>query len=196
MTRVVGLDPSLTAFGLASVVAPRTVPVLHRVTSRLRGHERLALILHEVGNWCEDAELAVMEGLSFGAKGSALLDLAGLHWLVRQMLWEANIPYAIIAPAQLKQWATGRGDADKIAMAVEAARRFRKQDLRLTDSDVVDALWLAAAGCQHTGQPLVKMPQAQVDVLTSKWGDKRRKGQPKIAWPIGLADTDLTLAAR
>lgn len=179
--QVVGLDASLTGFGLAAS-SGEGITRLHRVASKLRGHERLELLLYEIARWCEGADLAVLEGLSFAAKGNSLLDLAGLHWLVRHRLWASGVPYAVISPAQLKKFATGNHMADKIEMATAATRRFPL--LRIDDHDTADALWACAAGCAHAGQPIVGLPQAQLAVLDAKHTTpKARRGQPKIAWP-------------
>lgn len=179
--RIVGLDPSLTGFGLAASDGPDLVPVMRLLAPRLRGHERLEYLLSEVAAWCGDADLAVLEGVAFAAKGNALLDLAGLGWMVRHRLWQLGVPYAVVSPVLLKQFATGSHQADKIAMVVAADRRF--PELGLADHNMADALWLCAAGCQYAGQPIAAMPAAQVAVLSAVHADKGRRGQPKIIWP-------------
>jgi Holliday junction resolvasome RuvABC endonuclease subunit len=178
--QVVGLDPSLTGFGIAAS-SGEGLTALTRLTTKLRGHERLEFLLAELSRLIKGADLAVMEGLSFAAKGNALLDLAGLHWMCRQTLWESGIPYAIISPSQLKKFATGDSAADKMAMVIEAVRRFPSLEIR--DSDTADSLWALAAGCQHVGRPLCSLPQDRIAVLDAVHADKGRRGQPKIIWP-------------
>jgi hypothetical protein len=99
-----------------------------------------------------------------------------------------GIPYALVAPAQVKQFATGNGGADKFAM-VEAARQ-RFGDLagwRPLSPDEADALWLAAMGAQWLGEPVAALPQAQRAVVWAKWDGKQKghkRGDPKIVWPV------------
>lgn len=179
MARVTGLDPSLTSFGVAQLTAAG--PVLLAARCKDRGHARLARLLDVAGNYSAGADLVVIEGLSFGARGNALLDLAGLHWLVRQRLWELGVPYAVVSPAQLKQYATGSAVADKIAVVLAAVRAF--PDARVDGHDTADALWLAAMGAHRLGVPIHKTTVAQATVLNARHADKGRRGQPKINWP-------------
>jgi Holliday junction resolvasome RuvABC endonuclease subunit len=179
--RVAGLDGSLTGFGIAVTCGPRMTPLLYRLAPRTRGHERLEFLLSEVRRLADGADLCVLEGLSFGARGSALLDLAGLHWMVRHLLWEMRIPYAVVAPAQVKQYMTGNGGADKIAVAMAVSRKLPQAEV--TSSDTADALALAAMGAHWAGEPLFEPTKAQAEVLYAKWATKGKKGLPKIAWP-------------
>jgi crossover junction endodeoxyribonuclease RuvC len=183
--QIVGLDPSLTGFGIAAS-SGEGLTRLHRITSKLRGHERIAFILAELTAWCQGAHLAVVERPVLGrqaAMGTAM-GLIGLNHLIRQRLWEMGIPYAEVSPPTLKKFATGDASADKIAMVAAAIRRFPALDI--TSSDTADALWACAAGCERYGQPLAKMPATQVEALRSVYTDGKSghsKGDPKIAWP-------------
>jgi crossover junction endodeoxyribonuclease RuvC len=185
--RVVGIDPSLTALGLAVTSGPDLAPLLYCIKPKLRGHERLALLLTEVARHAEGADLAVIEGLAYGAQGSALLDLAGLHWLIRQELWRLGIPYAVVAPPQAKQFATGKGSADKHDMVRAVYQRWpQAESWGRVGPDEADALWLAAMGAQWLGQPVVALPLGQADVVHAKWDGKvkgHKRGDPKIRWP-------------
>lgn len=181
---VVGLDQSLTSFGFAAAGGP-FVPlaeVWRIVPNRLRGHERLEMLLDQVSEAVMDADVVVMEGLSFGAKGSALLDLAGLSWMIRQELWKAGKPYAIVDPATRAKYITGKGNAPKDECLIEVVKRF--PDVRVTGNDEADALTLAAMGRDYYGYPLVKMPADRTALLRATRTDKNRKGQPKIDWPV------------
>ena len=179
--RVAGLDPSLTGFGVAVTSGPGVMPLLYRLASRLRGHERLEYLRTEVRRLAEGADLAVIEGLSFGAKGNTLLELAGLQHVVRHELWLMGIPYALVSPAQVKQYMTGKGTADKIAVAMALARKLPR--VELLSEDESDALAAACMGAHWAGEPLFEPTKAQAEVLYAKWATKGKKGLPKIAWP-------------
>lgn len=185
MTRVVGLDPSLTSFGAASVRGSKVS--LERWRVRKKGHERLNDLLLNVGFLCFDADLFVIEGLANGARSSSMLDLAGLHWLVRQELWKQRKPYLVVPPSTRAKWLTGRGNASKDECLAAAIKRFTMADIE--GNDQADALTLAAMGCAWRGTPLVTMPQDRaklLGVLDHYWG----KGGPDATQAEAHGTTD------
>lgn len=189
MIRVAGFDPSLTAFGCALLTLPSPDEPSERVrmtgahahtwktTPRQGKHERFQRLLTEVASATAGADLVVIEGLAYGAKGSAVLDLAGLHWLVRQWLWAHHHDYAVIPPSLRAKWLTGKGNAPKDECLAAAIKRFPDCDVR--DNNQADALTLAAMGAEHLGVPLVPMPADRRELLYTN----NRKGQPQIGWP-------------
>lgn len=180
--RVLGIDQSLTSSGIALFEPDDGKVLLGRVqTGRLRGHDRLAGILGAVNDWATGCDVVVIEGLSFGAKGSALLDLAGLSWLIRHELWATGKPYAIVDPATRAKYITGNGSAGKDECLLAVARRF--PDVPVSGNDQADALTLLQMGCDYYGQPITEMPQDRTALLRATRTDKNRKGQPKIDWP-------------
>jgi crossover junction endodeoxyribonuclease RuvC len=128
----------------------------------------------------------VIEGLAFGAKGSSLLDLAGLFHVVTHRLWQLKVPYVVISPFQRAKYLTGRAGASKEDCLIAALKRF--PDAGITGNDQADALTLAAMGADWAGFPLVKMPADQRAVLTDVVPAKKVAGRvvpahPAIAWP-------------
>ena len=110
--------------------------------------------------------------------------LTGLWWSVTHRIWLTGRPLVIISPAVLKKFATGSGAAKKSAMVGQAIRRFGLADI---SEDEADALWLATAGCQHYGLPVVSLPAAQVDALESSVPAKKgRPAHPAVDWPVSL----------
>jgi len=67
----------------------------------------------------------VYESTSFlKHKGKIVSEIMfGLRSLILLLTWQYNTPYQCIEPVDLKQYATGRGNADKTAMIL-AARRY------------------------------------------------------------------------
>lgn len=173
---VVGLDLSLSATGICHMRGQQLItdtiePPKHRQHGLLRLRwlrtELLALIGHP--------DLLVIEGPSYRSFGQGSHDRAGLYWLLLDGLWNRGIPVAIAPPANLKQYATGKGGgktASKDAVLLAAARRFPGF---AGDNNAADALWLAAMGTAHlTGQHPV--PLAHQAALT------------KVNWPtVGRA---------
>jgi crossover junction endodeoxyribonuclease RuvC len=120
------------------------------------------------------ADVVVIEGLSFGSKGSAVTDLAGLHWLVRHTLWKTGVPYAVVAHPTMAKWLTGKGNAGKDECLAAAIKRFPLADI--TGNDEADALTLAAMGCARYKRPLVQMPADRTVVLSAvEWPQLNRR---------------------
>ncbi len=160
---VVGLDLSLTGTGIATWKAADVI------RSRDTGHTRLAVLLSHVGARCHGADLVVVEGPAFGAKGSAYHQLAGLWWLVAHQLFTQSVPYAVVSPAAVKQYATSKGNAGKDMVLANVVRRF--SDVDVNDNNAADALVLAAMGYDHLGCPMLDMPQSH------------RAALDKVEWP-------------
>lgn len=184
MTVVGGLDQSLTSFGAARV-SSGTEPELHRWQPERRlgiGHERLEWLLSSVRGVARDWDLAVIEGLAFGAKGSSLLDLAGLFTAVTHELWKMDVPYAVVAPYTRAKYITGNAKAGKDECLIAVLKRL--PDAGVAGNDQADAYTLAAMGADHLGFPLAKMPEAQRAVLSAVHTEKSKRGKPVITWPV------------
>jgi Holliday junction resolvasome RuvABC endonuclease subunit len=166
---VIGLDLSLTATGIAI----NDVATTHR-TAKLTGTRRLREIRDNIILTCieQQPRLVVIEGPSYGSKGGHEHERGGLWWMVAEALDFRSVPYAVVAPAALKKYATGKGDANKSAMIVATCRRFPGF---AEDDNAADALWLAAMGSDWLGEPMVTMPAVN------------RAALEKVAWPEQVA---------
>lgn len=90
-------------------------------------------------------DIVKMEGISYGSTGSAaLVDLAGLNFMLRQIFLTMNVPFMIISPTQNKKFAVANGSAEKDVM-VDA---WKRMDPRVSDihdikiDDLADAFFL------------------------------------------------------
>lgn len=159
--RVVGLDLSMTSTGIArpdgstfTVGGPA-----------IMGDRRLLAIVDAVTETSRDVDLVVLEDLPVNAKSAGITGM--VQGAVRVTLLNAGVPYALVSPATVKKFATGRGNADKTAMTLAA---FKRAGLEFQDSDRCDAWWLRAAGMQFLGSPVVDLPKQQVAALLSaRW---------------------------
>ena len=163
LPRVVGLDLSITATGVAWCDGS-----LYTVKTRAEGDRRLIEIFHEVAIAVEGRSIAlvVIEDLPTHAKGAGITGM--VHGAVRAGLMSMRVPYALITPASLKKYATGVGNCGKSAMAIAALKRHGRE---IPDEDQCDAWWLRAAGLDHLGHPLAPMPATH------------RTALDKVAWP-------------
>ncbi len=173
--RVTGLDLSLTATGIARVESGdgRELTTVDVVKPSMRGHERLDLIVGEVLKAVDGADLITVEGPSYGSKGDAAHQIAGLWWLVTHALWEVrSAPVAVITPGALKKYATGKGGAPKDAVLMAVARRFPQVELR--DNNGADALVLAAMGARRLGCPIDDLPKTHLAAMDGvPWPERR-----------------------
>jgi Holliday junction resolvasome RuvABC endonuclease subunit len=160
--KILALDLSITAPG---VCLPDGATFTIKTNSK-DGDRRLQHIVDQVGvvlsegndGRHDDVDLVVIEGPV--VRSSAAVTIGMVHGAIRL--------YVLVTPATLKAYATGKGNADKTAMAVAALKRA---DREFDDDNQCDAWWLRAAALDHYGQPEFTLPQAQRDRLT------------KVVWP-------------
>lgn len=164
---ILALDLSLRSTGVAASWAP-SQPVTLR-TTKLRGMERLITLRGSIELMLErGVDVAVLEGYSFGSKGRSVFDIGELGGVIKLMLHERGIPFAIVAPTTLKKYATGKGNSPKDAVLVQAVRR---SGLEL-GNDEADAWWLLQMAMAH---------YEQADALTMP--QVNREALEKVEWP-------------
>ena len=172
--KVVGLDPSETAFGIAIIrqevqgcfqpdPPPYKCGAFTCKPGERRGHPRLDFICRDVLGFCAGADLVVVEGAAYG-KAMRAFDMGGLFWVVTHKLWERKIKLAVIAPPTLKVYVAGNGRASKVEMLVEARKRYGDL-VQLEDTDQADAFGLAAMGAHSMGYVLREVPEKNARVL-------------------------------
>lgn len=166
---VIGIDPSLTATGLARLTLgqPRVILghpgwTVQTSVRRSHGHRddgwldrgiRIASISEDVLAWALPCDLAVIEGPSHGSAVSASLwDRAGLWWRIAARLL-SSCRVAVVPPASRARWATGHGRADKpvVVAAVTGMWRPWWTPTGPCVDDQADALVLASMGAQWLG---------------------------------------------
>jgi crossover junction endodeoxyribonuclease RuvC len=152
VTDVVGVDPSLTGTGIAGVSA---FGLCWSITVASKGHTadtlierdiRLTDITDRVTAHAKGARLVVIEGPAISRSEGSVWDRAGLWWRIVHRLHGAEIPVAVCTPSTRAKWATGKGRADKAAVAAVVARLW--PSAALDDDNQADALAFATIGLQ------------------------------------------------
>lgn len=185
MSRILGIDPSLTSTGVAILdmgAAPsmRTVRIQSAPPKRAKGdktpvslaerYARLRAIGDELMPYVVDTTtLALVEGPSYASAGAGTWDRAGNWWHLVSRLQARRIPVAMVPPTVRAKWATGSGAAGKSPVAVHLSRMWPDLDFGLSD-DEWDAVCLASIGGQHLGW----LP---TDLA------RHREQLGKVAWP-------------
>lgn len=124
---------------------------MHVITTEITEMVWLAPALVVIEDQVMRSQAAALSGQVHGAVNLALYRLASCPPVVR------------LPPATLKKLATGKGNADKMAMLAAAAARLGYLGHQ---PDEVDALWLAVAGAHLAGLPSAPtLPKAQLAAL-------------------------------
>ncbi|MDQ3431698.1 MAG: hypothetical protein M3467_05675, partial [Actinomycetota bacterium] len=148
-------------------------------TGTRRGEDRLDYIVTTLSTFYRLADLAVIEGPSYG---SALQqghdELAAIRWMVRHDLWRRGIPVAVCPPDNRTIYATGKarwkGEKStqvKGRVRDAVAAQYGIDCTGTTRYDQADAYILMAMGCDWLGYPLADLPPTH------------RRSLVKVQWP-------------
>jgi Holliday junction resolvasome RuvABC endonuclease subunit len=108
-------------------------------------------------------DLVLIEGLAFMARNTtALVQLAGLNYLMRILLDEFEWPFVIVAPSSLKKFITQKGNADKNVMMMTVYKDYGHEFM---DDNVCDGYSLAVCGQAVLGNPLKDLTIPQKEVI-------------------------------
>lgn len=152
MSRVIGIDPSLTSTGFALRDKQDRLKSYALGDNVLRGMPRIVMLRNAVSRHLdrEQPELVVYEGYALGFRGktNTIFDLGELGGVLKLLILEKGIDILLAPPNNLKLFATGKGNADKgqVALAVE-----NELNVKYSTSDQYDAtglLWMGEAYLQ------------------------------------------------
>lgn len=166
--KVVGLDLSLSSTGYADPSTQRTgllKPKAVKQDAPLRVRAERVRWLR--GRLLDQLVLdlpthVVVEGPSHGSTGGHEHERGGWWWTAVGLCFECDIEVLVATPTMIKKFATGKGNADKDVVLGQTFKRFPWFD---GNNDQADALWAAAMGYAHLGQPIVELPQVHLDAL-------------------------------
>jgi Holliday junction resolvasome RuvABC endonuclease subunit len=168
--RILGIDASLASTGLA---LPDGSALTVKTTSDQAPMDRLLCVHRALMSWVggsqRGADLAVVEGYSYGAKGNAVYQIGEVGGVVRLTLHQLGVPMMVVPPAAVKKFATGNGNADKRLVRTAAELHLGYEG---KSSDEADALWLREAGLYIYGGSSYRPPPRQVEALQA------------LAWPV------------
>lgn len=185
MSRILGVDPSLTGTGLAlidtdthRVIDTWSIPTKGGKDDTLRQRQtRIDRITHDVQ--VLDVDVVLIEGPSLGqSRQAGTFDRCGLWWAIVTAFHTSDVDVVEVPPSNLKKYATGKGNAAKDTVLLEVARRY--PTVPVANNNEADALVLAAMGYDRvTGEPLVSLPHAHRAALhTITW---------PASWPAAKA---------
>lgn len=183
---IIGIDPSLTSTGIV-VLRDSKVELAETTKDRpeLGTIERVKLIREQITNVIENLtdghgewqapDLIVIEGFSYGSKGRSLFDIAYLGWRIRedleQLKVDDGIPWLEVPPTQVKQFATGKGNANKEIILQQVYKRW---GVEFSDNNQADAYVLAQIGRAYSGDT-EGLTAFQQEVIANLKGEKPKK---------------------
>jgi Holliday junction resolvasome RuvABC endonuclease subunit len=139
---VLGVDLSSTRTGICAGGE------VHSFTPTGSLLERARQTSHEVAGWAMSADLIVIEAIGTRQVQTAIA-LAYVHALVEDRCAGTIVK---VAPADLKKFAVGKGNADKDTVMLAAARH----EPAISNNDEADAWWLWAIGEWLAGRPFLE----------------------------------------
>lgn len=168
--KIGALDLALTKIGWA-VTRESGTPWAGVIRPRGRGIPRLDDGLRQCVHAMRGCELVVIEGYSYASEYSQAHSLGEMGGVVKLGLWQM-IPrpaIAIITPASVKLFATGKGDAKKPQM-IEAARAHLGYG-RHNDNEA-DAHWILQCALTWYGLSDLERTPEQLEALKKgEWPD-------------------------
>ncbi len=177
MTKVIGIDASLAGTGICSILlAGEETHVSKTITASgdSRGVDRLIDIRDQICQICSvpsRADLVVIEGYAHD-RGNRAHYMGELGGVLRVLLTELKIKWVEVAPAQVKKFATGKGNASKEVVAVGVYKKWR---MEFPDNNQCDAYVLARIGAALCGRPGEPLRDYQMEVIAALQGKKAPK---------------------
>jgi len=188
--RILGIDTSLTATGLARVdilewpssrparkegepvrfvadTATVGAPKPTKDKSKRAMARRVNALITQV-EWCfsdteERPEYVGMEALAYGARGEGAWVLPWIFGRVIELCEKYDVPLQVVATSARAKFATGKGNADKETVLLAMARTF--PEAAVANNNEADALAVAATICQKIGLPILPVTQYRTDVV-------------------------------
>ncbi len=172
MSRFIGVDYSTTQTGIAIVDGEHWQTF--SITSKPSGPSLLAYDDRIIG-LARDISAAIdfqpgdvigIEGIAFAGRGSSVDRLHyAWHRTFEYLARTAEEPL-LVTTNQVKQLATGKGNAQKDEVVLAAERRIPQA--RVRNNDEADAVWIAVGVSILTGSPVVELPAAHMPKAWTK----------------------------
>jgi len=158
----VGIDPSLTNTGIAVYRTEEMLDPgvkLASVESTGKKDDSWNTRADRIENLAANVliefpveSLVVMESPSYGSRGGAAHDRAGLWWGIHHRLRAGGCTVILAAPSQRMKYVTGKGRADKDTVLAHTIRRY--PDLDITNNNTADAVIFMAMAARLAGHPI------------------------------------------
>lgn len=165
--RFVGIDYSTTSCGIAitdgeswetlTVKSSTTGASLGDYYERITDHARDIIAAARI----TALDTVGIEGIAFAGRGRSVDRLHyAWHRTVEALIRVLEVDPVIVTTNQVKQLATGKGNAQKDDVLLAAERRV--PEARVRGNDEADAVWIAVGVSVLAGEPVVSLPAAHI----------------------------------
>lgn len=187
MTRVLGIDTSLTGTGLcradiddepeeglgtyAATMETATVraPGPTKDKSKRAMARRVNALVEQIEGAILDGtkpDLISMEALAYAAKGEGVWVLPWIFGRVIELAEKHDIPLIVVGTSQVKKYVLGKGAGpgtgkDDVMLAAE--KRWRVADI--SNNNEADATVCCAVGCRYLGYPIDQVPKVNQEIM-------------------------------
>jgi len=175
---IIGIDPSLTSTGICAM-RDGVILSCEAVISKFTGVKRLSDFKEQLIPKCcyvtdiediDEKTVVFIEGYSFGSIGRKEF-IAELGGTIRLMLYEQEIEFIDVPPTVLKKYITGKGNADKVAMAIAVQKQY---GIDFPTTDQTDAFALCQVGQAYNGL-IPNLSKAREEVIADMKKPKVKK---------------------
>ena len=168
MNHIIGLDPSLTATGIARYVPGAVeMPVIFHTVPAVKetGLQRVIAVRREtLRDIYPGCELVVIEGLSYGSNDPSAQERAFLHYSLREDLLHCGVRCVVCPPTTLKKFVTGSGAAKKDQMLLEVFKRWGYSAGNDNEADAIGLCIIGACILGHV-QPTTQQQREVIEML-------------------------------
>lgn len=116
--RFIGVDPSTKTGFVALDERGQTLTAKELTGVGSTDPKRMVTLIQDIVSHIQPDDFICLEGFAYGAQGQGVSFQYGLGHGIRNALFSRKQNFVIVTPAQLKKYATGKGNAKKDAMAV------------------------------------------------------------------------------
>lgn len=155
---IMGIDQSFTSTGVVVMDNKKDVVVMDVIaTSKTtddkkeifwRARSIVSSVLDTISS--NNVGFVAIEQLAYGSVGDATRNLAGLQFMIINMLIDRDIPFITVPPTSLKKYATSKGNCGKQEMVDSLPHGIKEEIEKYPKTkgryDLADAYWLASKG--------------------------------------------------
>lgn len=173
MSRFIGIDYSTTSCGVAIVEGDHWQSFTLR--SKPKGdtlsayYDRVQSLALDIVAAAEPrlGDVIAIEGIAFAGRGSSVDRLHyAWHRTVELLSRLQKSELVIVTTNQVKQLATGKGNAQKDEVLLATERRLPQA--QASNNDEADAVWIAVGASILAGSPVIDLPAAHMPKAWTK----------------------------
>lgn len=170
MSRFIGIDYSTTSTGIAIAAGGRweTFALESAPTGKTLGdyYDRIIDLAYRIESVLQDGDVLGVEGIAFAGRGSSVDRLHYAWHRTVEHLTTHHSALHVVTTNQVKQLATGKGNANKDEVLLATERRLPQA--RVGGNDEADAVWIAVGASILAGSPVIDLPAAHMPKAWTK----------------------------